>query len=82
MGVDKFDAKFHLFKENLFKQFISAANLPTPERKLGVTLINLINGTYEITEIGAGIREFRKEDFITYQLPFLLESDCLCDRVS
>ncbi len=75
MGVDKFDAKFHLFKENLFKQFMSSANLPTPERKPGVTLINLINGTYEITEMCAGMREFRKEDFITYQLPFLFEPE-------
>jgi putative DNA primase/helicase len=75
MGVDKFDAKFHLFKENLFKQFMSSANLPTPERRPGVTLINLINGTYEITESVARMREFIKEDFITYQLPFLFEPE-------
>ncbi|MDQ3819665.1 MAG: DUF5906 domain-containing protein, partial [Acidobacteriota bacterium] len=33
-------------------------------------LINLRNGTFEITPTGGHLREPRREDFLTYQLPF------------
>lgn len=57
------------FKDELYKQFLSSSNLPTPEDKKNV-LINLLNGTFEITEHKQELREERKEDFIKYQLPF------------
>jgi len=69
MGVPKLEAKYHQFKDELYKQFISASNLPTPETKPNV-LINLINGTFEITSDKQELREQRREDFIKYQLPF------------
>jgi hypothetical protein len=37
----------------MLKQFMSSAYLPRPERKNGVTLINLANGTFEITPASA-----------------------------
>ncbi|WZL88276.1 phage/plasmid primase, P4 family [Salinimicrobium sp. 3283s] len=71
LGVDKFDAKFFKFKEDLFKQFVAEGKLQeAPIKDHQVTLINLRNGTFEISEHTQQLREFRKEDFLTYQLPF------------
>ena len=44
MGVDKFDAKHHLFKDELYKQFIADAGLKEIKPTNGTTLINLNNG--------------------------------------
>jgi putative DNA primase/helicase len=70
IGVDKFDAKHHLFKDELYKQFIADAGLKEIKPINGTTLINLNNGTFEITPKKQFSREFRKSDFLTYQLPF------------
>lgn len=75
MGVDKFDAKFFKFKEDLYKQFEAEGKLQTPIVSNEVTLINLKNGTFEISEDFQRLREFRKEDFLTYQLPFEYDKD-------
>ena len=77
MGVPVFDAKYHQFKDELYKQFLSVANLPTPEAKRNV-LINLQNGTFEISGDKQEVREQRREDFIKYQLPFGYNSDAKC----
>ena len=70
MGVEKFKGKIHTFKEDLFKQFMADAYLPTPKGKLNSILINLLNGTFEITPTKRGLRNFEQKDFITHQLPF------------
>lgn len=70
MGVEKFKAKIHTFKEDLFKQFMAESYLPTPKGKLNSILINLLNGTFEITPTKRGLRNFEQKDFITHQLPF------------
>lgn len=70
MGVDKFDAKHHLFKDELYKQFIADAGLKEIKPISGTTLINLNNGTFEITSKKQFLRGFKKADFLTYQLPF------------
>ncbi len=70
MGVEKFKGKIHTFKEDLFKQFMADAYLPTPKTNRNNVLINLLNGTFEITPKKQYLREFRQEDFITHQLPF------------
>ncbi|MBU7570305.1 MAG: DNA primase [Flavobacterium sp.] len=70
MGVNRFDAKYHDFKDNLYKQFIADAGLKEIKSTNNTTLINLKNGTFEITPKKQFLREFRKSDFITYQLPF------------
>jgi putative DNA primase/helicase len=74
MGVDKFDAKHHLFKDELYKQFIADAGLKEIKPTNGTTLINLYNGTFEITPKKQFIRAFKKSDFLTYQLPFAYDS--------
>jgi putative DNA primase/helicase len=70
MGVSIFSARYYKFKEELFKQFLSAAYLPTPEVDKDKVLINLQNGTFEITPQGTRLKKFDRSDFITYQLPF------------
>lgn len=70
MGVAKFSARFYQFREQLFKQFLATAYLPTPESDKDTVLINLKNGTFEITKTGTELRPFDRTDFITYQLPF------------
>ena len=70
MGVAKFSARFYQFREQLFKQLLATAYLPTPESNKDTVLINLQNGTFEISPQGTKLRPFDRSDFITYQLPF------------
>jgi len=70
MGVPHFSARHYLFREKLFKQFLSDAFLPTPEVSKGKVLINLLNGTFEISPKETVLRPFDPLDFITYQLQF------------
>ncbi len=70
MGVDKFDAKFFKFKEDLYKQFVSESNFKYVKPDRQATVINLKNGTFEILDGNPRLRDFQKEDFLTYQLPF------------
>jgi putative DNA primase/helicase len=74
-GVEKFKAKIHTFKEELFKQFMADAYLPTPQINPNTVLINLQNGTFEINANKRGLRSFDSKDFITHQLPFEYEPD-------
>jgi len=70
MGVAEFTARYYQFREQLFKQFLATAYLPTPENNKNMVLINLQNGTLEISPQGVKLRPFDRSDFITYQLPF------------
>ncbi len=71
MGVEKFSSRHFRFREQLFRQFLGVAYLPTPEPDKDRVLINLKNGTFEITpNNGPRLRPFNREDFLTYQLPF------------
>lgn len=70
MGIAKFSARYYIFREQLFKQFLATAYLPTPESNKDTVLINLQNGTFEISPQGTKLRPFDRSDFITYQLPF------------
>ncbi len=73
MGVPKFTARYYEYREKLYKQFLAAAYLPTPEADKNTVLINLQNGTFEINKKGTALRPFDSKDFITYQLPFEYE---------
>lgn len=75
MGVEKFKAKIHTFKDELFKQFMADAYLPTPPTKDKNVLINLENGTYEITPTKRTLKPFDRNDFLTHQLPFEFDPD-------
>lgn len=75
MGVDKIDAQYFQFRDELYKQFLNIAHLPTPKFALGVVRINLQNGTFEISNQQVCLQPFRRENFLTYQLPFAYEPD-------
>lgn len=70
MGVPEFTAKYFLFREQLFKQFLAVAHLEQKSLSPDKVLINLQNGTFEINSKGIQLRPFDRADFITYQLPF------------
>ena len=75
MGVEKFKCKIHTFKDELFKQFMADAYLPTPKANRKNVLINLENGTFEITPTKRELRAFNRNDFLTHQLPFEYEPE-------
>lgn len=70
LSVSKYDALFFPFREKLFKQFMSVSYLPTPTQTNNKVLINLKNGTFEITPKETILKPFNAEDFLTYQLTF------------
>lgn len=70
MGVPKFIAKHFLFREKLYKQFLSAGYLEISEPNCNSVFINLKNGTFEITGDSTRLRNYDPKDFLTYQLPF------------
>lgn len=78
LGVDSIEAKHYQFREHLFKQFLASANLARI-RECDSVLINLQNGTIEITD-EITKREFRKDDFLTYQLPFAFDEEAKCPQ--
>lgn len=73
IGVPKADAKFYQFRNDLLKQFEATAYLPAPERVDGLTLINFLNGTFEVGNKVQDLRQPNPNDFITYQLPFAFD---------
>jgi putative DNA primase/helicase len=75
MGVEKFKAKIHTFKDELFKQFMADAYLRTPQTNGKNVLINLENGTFEITPTKRTLKVFDRNDFLTHQLPFEYNPD-------
>nr|DAW61318.1 MAG TPA: dsDNA helicase [Caudoviricetes sp.] len=77
MGVPVLESKYHLFKDELYKQFLSESTLRPPEGGEYV-LINLKNGTFEISPDRQGLRPFRREDFIKYQLSFRYDRNAIC----
>lgn len=80
MGVDKFDAKHHLFKDEIYKQFLSDGGVKEIKSSSATTLVNFNNGTFEITPKKQFLRDFRKSDFLTYQLPFSYNQDATAPR--
>jgi len=70
MGVAKFSARYYQFREQLYKQFLATAYLPTPEPNKDIVLINLKNCTCEISPQGIKLRTFKSSDNLTYQLLF------------
>lgn len=70
LGVNQIDAKHHVFRLHLEKQFDAVGYFPTPEPVDGVTLINVLNGTMELTRNAPKLRPPSAGDFLKYQLQF------------
>lgn len=78
MGYPEYEALVFEFKDKLLKQFLTDGHLPQPPQEPNKILINLQNGTMEFTANGWKLREFRAEDFLTYQLPFCYNETAIC----
>lgn len=72
LGINELESKHFAFRDSLYKQFIGIADAPKIKETENV-LINLQNGTLEISENGFVLREHQREDFLTYQLQFAFE---------
>ena len=70
LGIEKLKARHFHYRDHLLKQFLASSNLPSPEPDNQKVLVNLKNGTFEISLIEQKIREHRAEDFLKYQLSF------------
>jgi putative DNA primase/helicase len=70
LGVKELEARHYEFRDKLYKQFLSAAHFESVETNSQAVLINLLNGTFEITKENQRLRSFAASDFLTYQLPF------------
>ena len=70
MGISPLDARSSAYKDLLFCQFVSDSFLNVIESDEDSIKINLQNGTFEISENSQQLREFKAEDFLTYQLGF------------
>jgi putative DNA primase/helicase len=74
-GVQPFEAKHYEFRDKLYKQFIALAGFRVPETSNDKVLINLINGTFEISAENQEIRPFCAADFLTHQLQFKYDQE-------
>jgi len=77
LGVPELDARHHNYKGELLKQFVSDGNMPVPPGS-NVTLINLQNGTFEITEVSQKLRDPSPADFLKHQLSFPYQEGATC----
>ena len=68
--VPPFLAEEHKFCEDLYKQFLKSAYVDPKPSQVNKVLINLQNGTFEISSKGTQLRPFDRSDLLTYQLPF------------
>lgn len=70
MGVDRFQARYFEYAEQLFKQFNETAYFARPHADRQTVKINLSNGTFEINADRQQLRPPDAADFLTHQLPF------------
>jgi putative DNA primase/helicase len=78
LSVHALESQHYEFKDKLYKQFLSAAYFEPIELRSDVVLINLQNGTFEISKDSQKLRDFNSKDFLTYQLPFEFDQSATC----
>lgn len=78
MGAKPSEARHYAMQDELYKQFVSVSDLPVLESMEGETLVNLSNGTMEFAGGIPRMREHRREDFLTYVLPFGYDPQAVC----
>jgi putative DNA primase/helicase len=79
MGVEKYTAQYFQFRDNLYRQFTATGYLPIPNKPKYKVLINLRNGTFEISEIPI-LRAFDRSDFMRYQLLFAYDAEATAPK--
>ncbi len=78
LSVHSLEAQHYKFRNELYSQFLSAAHFEPIQQRGDVVLINLLNGTFEISKDGQTLRDFNARDFLTYQLPFEYDETATC----
>ncbi len=78
LSVHSLEAQHYKFKNELYNQFLSSAHFEPIEPQKDKVLINLQNGTFEITKTSQKLRNFSAKDFLTYQLPFEYDENADC----
>ena len=58
MGVPHFEARFYFFRDQLLKQFLSVLFFDKSVHSKSKVLINLMNGTCELSDQGVSVKEF------------------------
>ena len=83
LGHRPVDSKYHRFVKDLYSQFLVSSYMPAPEKECNEVLINFKNGTLIIDGNGAVFfREFRKEDYLFYQLGFNFDPQAQAPKFS
>lgn len=82
MNYDSIDSQFYRTRDRLYNQLHSAAYTPedSSETKCETVLVNFRNGTLEVNETGAILREHRPEDKLTYCLKYDYDPNAKCDK--
>lgn len=80
INVDRFQARHYIFKDNLVKQFYSAAFFNPPVSDTKETKINLANGTYVVGKNHQYLKPFDKSDFQLYRLEFAYDEKAKAER--
>ena len=78
LSVHSLEAQHYKFKNELYNQFLSSAHFEPIEQRSDVVLINLQNGTFEISKDDQRLRDFNAKDFLPYQLPFEFDETATC----
>lgn len=78
LSVHSLEAQHYKFKNEFYTQFLSAAYFKPVEARNDTVLINLENGTFDITKKSQNVRCFSAADFLTYQLPFEFDTKAAC----
>lgn len=72
------DAMTHTFKANIIKQYVAHVPLLQRNDDPDRVLVNLQNGTFEVTAGGGRLREHDPADGLTYVLPYRYDENATC----
>lgn len=78
LGVPKFTVNYHATQLDLLKQFQAKAFFEKPQSNGNGIVINLLNGSFEVTPHSIKLKPFDRNDFLTYQLDFNYDPTASC----
>ncbi len=78
MGVPNLTAKHHKFISDAKKQFYLFSNIADYDSK--DVVINFQNGALHVSRDGYVLKDFDKEDYLLYQLPYLYDKNAKCPQ--
>tara|TARA_B110000046_G_scaffold100301_1_gene107758 strand:- start:40 stop:1494 length:1455 start_codon:yes stop_codon:yes gene_type:complete len=77
-GVPNEKAKYHLFKEQLYKQLVSDVDFAKSRVNVDITKLNVKNGTLKIDRGQREMLKHNKEDYFYYVLDFDYDPNAKC----